>query len=241
MNAIMENIKLPGANSDLNSLKEKLNRKFDVIQAAGTVLEMSGECTQLQSAIGELLLSPTYTFAGKMQILRQSRLQRNHFLTHFSFVLVIKPVVILLAAQSENLPDSCAKTFLFQCRELFCNEHSIKHLILSHKEGNIQTAREVYDQIVNSVHFLRNSPIVSTGICRTRFISIFSDLNHANSSPFYFNLSVAYIVCQKLIHLSHRLGQPKLITRTLMHAALSLAPESTVLTPIHSLFLQVLL
>jgi hypothetical protein len=147
-------------------------------------------------------------------------------------------VVILLAAQSENLPDSCAKTFLFQCRELFCNEQSIKQLILSHKEGNKQTAREFCDQIVNSVHFLHNLLTTSTAIRRTRLISFFSDLNHPHFIP---KLSVAYIVCQKIIHLSHRLCQPKLVTRTLMHAALSLAPESTVLTPIHPLFLQVLL
>lgn len=145
MNAIMENIKLPGANLDLISLKEKLSRKFDVILAAGTVLEMSGECTQLQSAIGELLLTPTHTFAGKLQIFGVLSFSENHFLTQSSFVSEIKPAVILLAAQSENLPDSCAKTFLFQCRELFCNEHSIKQLILSHKEGNIQTAREFCD------------------------------------------------------------------------------------------------
>lgn len=144
MNSIMENIKLPGANSDLNSLKEKLNRKFDVILAAGTVLEMSGECTQLQSAIGELLLTPTHTFAGKWQIGGILSFSISHFLTYCSFFFQIKPVVILLAAQSENLPDSCAKTFLFQCKELFCNEHSIKQLIISHKEGNIQPAREFY-------------------------------------------------------------------------------------------------
>ena len=86
MNSIMENIKLPGANSDLNSLKEKLNRKFDVILAAGTVLEMSGECTQLQSAIGELLLTPTHTFAGKRQIGGILSFSISHFLTYCSLL-----------------------------------------------------------------------------------------------------------------------------------------------------------
>lgn len=137
MNAIMENIKLPGSQSDLNSLKEKLNRKFDVLLTAGTVLEISGEYTQLQSAIGELLLTPCHTFAGKLQISALPSFTSVNYLTNCSIVVEFKPVAILLAYQSENLPDSCVKTFIFQCREFFCNELSVRQLILSHKEGNI--------------------------------------------------------------------------------------------------------
>ena len=54
----------PSTQAEFKSLKDKLNRKVDVILAAGIKLDSSGESSQLQNCIAELLKGPSRVFAG---------------------------------------------------------------------------------------------------------------------------------------------------------------------------------
>lgn len=63
MDALLEMLN-QGSPSDEKTIKDKLNRKFDVILAAGINVVPHSKCTQLQSAIGKILGSPSKTFAG---------------------------------------------------------------------------------------------------------------------------------------------------------------------------------
>lgn len=66
MNNVMESIQqLSGPQAELKTLKDRLNGKIDVILSAATQLSAGGQITVLQSAIGELVIVPSYTYAGK--------------------------------------------------------------------------------------------------------------------------------------------------------------------------------
>ena len=71
--------------------------------------------------------------------------------------------------------------------------------------------------------------------CCTEAFKIW-DLKSLYFSNFFL---LVLVICQKLVNLCQRAGQPRVVIRMLRQAAVSLAPETTVLTPIHALFLQV--
>ena len=54
----------PNTQADFKSLKDRLSRKVDVILAAGVKLDSSGESSQLQNCIAELLKGSPRVFAG---------------------------------------------------------------------------------------------------------------------------------------------------------------------------------
>lgn len=54
----------PNTQADFKSLKDKLNRKVDVILAAGAKVDSSGENSQLQNCIAEIPDGPSRVFAG---------------------------------------------------------------------------------------------------------------------------------------------------------------------------------
>jgi hypothetical protein len=63
MDALLETLS-QGSQSDEKNIKDKLNRKIDVILAAGINVVAHSKCTQLQCAIGKILGIPSKTFAG---------------------------------------------------------------------------------------------------------------------------------------------------------------------------------
>ena len=82
MIAVMENIRqLSGQQAELKSLKDRLNSKIDVILFEAAQIGAGGQITVLQNAIGELIIRPSYTFAGNIGL--------KHFLCPSLPVLIV--------------------------------------------------------------------------------------------------------------------------------------------------------
>lgn len=108
-----------------------------------------------------------------------------------------------MAAQAENLPDSCAKIYMQQCKQFFANGSSDReNTFLAHKEGATNESRPL--------SYFCCSIWWSSGVCKLLFC-VRESLYYTNvtilpsdTNEFPYDIIYNYIL---LLHSDHHLSE----------------------------------